>query len=286
MNNEIVIRIACFLGIFALIAIWELITPRRVLTTSKTKRWFGNLGIVGLNSLAAQLVMPIMPVAMALVVQKNGWGLLNTLNISFPLTVIAGVIILDVAIYIQHVMFHALPILWRFHMMHHADLDYDLTTGLRFHPIEIILSVCIKLAVVAAFGTPALAVIIFEILLNATATFNHGNIYIPGPIDRVLRLFVVTPDMHRVHHSVTIRETNCNFGFNLPWWDRLFGTYRPQPAAGHEGMTIGLSQFRDSGRLTLPWMLALPFIGKPGNYSINRWGREPGLKDDKKTENL
>jgi len=230
--------------------------------------------------------MPIMPVAMALVVQKNGWGLLNTLNISFPLTVIAGVIILDFAIYIQHVMFHALPILWRFHMMHHADLDYDLTTGLRFHPIEIILSVCIKLAVIAAFGPSALAVIIFEILLNATATFNHGNIYIPGPIDRVLRLFVVTPDMHRVHHSVTIRETNCNFGFNMPWWDRLFGTYRPQPAAGHEGMTIGLSQFRDSGRLTLPWMLALPFIGKPGNYSINRWGREPGLKDDKKTENL
>jgi len=286
VNNEIVIRIACFLGIFALIAIWELITPRRVLTTSKTKRWFGNLGIVGLTSLAAQLVMPIMPVAMALVVQKNGWGLLNTLNISFPLTVIAGVIILDFAIYIQHVMFHALPILWRFHMMHHADLDYDLTTGLRFHPIEIILSVCIKLAVIAAFGPSALAVIIFEILLNATATFNHGNIYIPGPIDRVLRLFVVTPDMHRVHHSVTIRETNCNFGFNMPWWDRLFGTYRPQPAAGHEGMTIGLSQFRDSGRLTLPWMLALPFIGKPGNYSINRWGREPGLKDDKKTENL
>ena len=265
MNNEIVIRIACFLGIFALIAIWELITPRRVLTTSKTKRWFGNLGIVGLSSLAAQLVMPIMPVAMALVVQKNGWGLLNTLNISFPLTVIAGVIILDFAIYIQHVMFHALPLLWRFHMMHHADLDYDLTTGLRFHPIEIILSVCIKLAVVTAFGTPALAVIIFEILLNATATFNHGNIYIPGPIDRVLRLFVVTPDMHRVHHSVIIRETNCNFGFNMPWWDRLFGTYRPQPVAGHEGMTIGLSQFRDSRRLTLPWMLALPFIGKPGN---------------------
>ena len=145
---------------------------------------------------------------------------------------------------------------------------------------------CIKLAVVAAFGPPALAVIIFEILLNATATFNHGNIYIPGAIDRVLRLFVVTPDMHRVHHSVTIRETNCNFGFNLPWWDRLLGTYRPQPVAGHKGMTIGLSQFRDSRRLTLPWMLALPFVGKPGNYSINRWGREPGLKDDKRTENL
>jgi len=163
-------------------------------------------------------------------------------------------------------------------MMHHADLDYDLTTGLRFHPIEILISFGIKLAVVVVLGPPVLAVILFEILLNATATFNHGNIYMPEKVDWILRLFVVTPDMHRVHHSVTIRETNSNFGFNMPWWDRLFGTYRAQPAAGHKGMTIGLSQFRDPKHLTLPWMLALPFIGKTGRYSINGWGGEPVVR--------
>jgi len=165
-------------------------------------------------------------------------------------------------------------------MMHHADLDYDLTTGLRFHPIEILISFGIKLSVVVVLGPPVLAVILFEILLNATATFNHGNIHMPEKVDRILRLFVVTPDMHRVHHSVTIRETNSNFGFNMPWWDRFFGTYRAQPAAGHIGMTIGLSQFRDPKRLTFPWMLALPFIGKTGRYSINGWGREPVVKKE------
>ena len=278
MDNEVVIRLSCFLGVFVIIAVWEWIVPRRALTTSKTKRWFANLGIVFLNSLAARMLIPVMPVGLALLARENGWGLFHALNIPYSVGVVAGIVALDFVIYLQHLMFHAVPVFWRLHMMHHADLDYDLTTGLRFHPIEILLSMGIKLTVVAALGPPALAVIIFEILLNATATFNHGNIYMPGAFDRVLRLFVVTPDMHRVHHSVTIRETNCNFGFNLPWWDRLFGTYRSQPAAGHEGMTIGLSQFRDSKRLTLPWMLALPFIGKPGNYSINRWGKEPPVK--------
>ncbi len=278
MENEILIRLLSFASVFVLIALWELARPRRDLTTSKPKRWFGNLGIVGLNSLTAQLLMPIMPVAMALIVKENHWGLLNTLKIPYPVAVAASVILLDLVVYIQHVMFHAIPILWRFHMMHHADLDYDLTTGLRFHPIEILISFGIKLAVVVVLGPPVLAVILFEIFLNATATFNHGNIRMPEKVDRILRLFVVTPDMHRVHHSVTIRETNSNFGFNMPWWDRLFGTYRPQPAAGHIGMTIGLSQFRDPKRLTLPWMLALPFIGNPGRYSINGWGREPTVR--------
>ena len=280
MNNEVIIRLSCFLGVFVIIAIWEWIMPRRALTTSKTKRWFANIGIVFLNSFLARIIIPVMPVGLALFAQKNGWGLFHALNIPYPMMVVTGVIMLDFVIYLQHLMFHAVPVLWRLHRMHHADLDYDLTTGLRFHPIEILLSMGIKLTVVAALGPPALAVIVFEILLNATATFNHGNIYMSGAIDRVLRLFVVTPDMHRVHHSVTIRETNCNFGFNLPWWDRLLGTYRSQPVAGHEGMTIGLSQFRDPKHLTLPWMLALPFAGKPGNYAINRWGREPGLKKD------
>jgi sterol desaturase/sphingolipid hydroxylase (fatty acid hydroxylase superfamily) len=270
MNNEIVIRFGFFIGIFAFVAIWELIAPRRILTTPKSGRWRDNLAIVFINSVMVRLLIPITPVAVALLLQERNWGLLNFMNIPYWAVVIIGVIVLDLTIYFQHVMFHAVPVLWRLHMMHHADLDFDLTTGLRFHPIEIFLSMGIKLAVILLFGHTVLAVIIFEVLLNATSTFNHGNVYIPKGIDRILRLFVVTPDMHRVHHSVIIRETNSNFGFNLPWWDRLFGTYRAQPAAGHEGMTIGLSRFRDAKRQTLPWMLVLPFVGKAGQYSINR----------------
>jgi sterol desaturase/sphingolipid hydroxylase (fatty acid hydroxylase superfamily) len=190
-------------------------------------------------------------------------------GLPFWLKLVIGIIVLDLVIYFQHVMFHAIPILWRLHMMHHADLDYDLTTGLRFHPIEIILSMVIKLSVVAALGPPAAGVLIFEIILNTMAIFNHGNIRILPGLDRILRYFVVTPDMHRVHHSVIIRETNSNYGFNLPWWDRLFGTYCAQPVKGHEDMTIGLSQFREPKKLTLPWLLALPFIGDPGRYPIN-----------------
>ena len=278
MNNEIIIRLSCFFGIFILIAVWEWIMPRRSLTTSKGRRWFANLGIVFLNSALVRVAIPVLPVGLALLAQEEGWGLLNFLALPFPVKVIAGIVLLDLVVYLQHVMFHAVPILWRLHMMHHADLDYDLTTGLRFHPVEIIISMGIKLAAVAAIGPSVFTVILFEILLNGLATFNHGNIYIPYAIDRVLRFFVVTPDMHRVHHSVTIRETNSNFGFNMPWWDRLFGTYRAQPVAGHEGMTIGLAQFRDSHRLGILWMLALPFTGKPGSYSINRWGKEPPVK--------
>ena len=175
-------------------------------------------------------------------------------------------------------MFHTLPALWRLHMMHHADLDIDVTTGLRFHPIEIILSMGIKLAAVTLLGPPALAVLVFEVLLNATSMFNHSNIRLPLRVDRLLRLLVVTPDMHRVHHSVIIRETNSNFGFNLPWWDRLLSTYCDQPAAGHEDMTIGLAQFRDAKCLVFPWLLALPFIGNLGAYAINRRGREPAVR--------
>jgi sterol desaturase/sphingolipid hydroxylase (fatty acid hydroxylase superfamily) len=242
------------------------------LTISKTARWFANLAIISFNAALVRLLFPVLPVALALLAQKKGWGLLNYFDAPYWFAVIAGVIALDLVIYLQHVMFHAVPALWRLHMMHHADLDFDLTTGLRFHPIEIVLSTGIKLAAVVVFGPPLLGVLLFEVLLNATAMFNHGNIRIPISIDRVLRFFVVTPDMHRVHHSVVIKETNSNFGFNLPWWDRLLGTYRDQPAAGHQEMTIGLSQFRDAKRLTLPWMLALPFTGEPGKYPINRGG--------------
>jgi sterol desaturase/sphingolipid hydroxylase (fatty acid hydroxylase superfamily) len=277
VSYEVVIRLGFFFGVFALIAIWEVLAPRRSLTTSKSVRWFSNLAITFLNPVVVRLVSPIMPVTMALLAQKSGWGLLNNFALPYWLPVVIGVAVLDLVIYLQHVMFHTVPVLWRLHMMHHADLDFDVTTGLRFHPIEVILSMGIKLSVVVVIGAPALAVLIFEILLNTTSMFNHGNIRLPSSIDRKLRLLVVTPDMHRVHHSVTIRETNSNFGFNLPWWDRLLGTYRDQPAAGHEGMTIGLAQFRDPKRLTFLWMLALPFIGKPGEYAINRRGKEPAM---------
>lgn len=179
-------------------------------------------------------------------------------------------VVLDFVVYVQHILHHAIPVLWRLHMVHHADLDFDMTTGLRFHPIEIIVSMVIKLSAVAALGAPPMAVLIFEIALNSTAMFNHANIRIPQQIDRILRLLVVTPDMHRVHHSVIIRETNSNYGFNLPWWDRLLGTYKAQPSKGHENMVIGLSQFRDQRRLTLPWLLILPLIGELGKQPINR----------------
>ncbi len=275
MEDASVVRLGFFFGVFALVAVWELLSPRRVLTSSKAVRWYSNLGVVAIDSLTVYILFPLVAIHVAVMAQDKGWGMLNNLDIPTWLKVFAGVLILDMIIYLQHIMFHAVPALWRLHMMHHADLDYDVTTGLRFHPIEIIISMGIKMGSVAAIGASPFTVILFEIILNATAMFNHGNIKLPLQIDKFLRLLVVTPDMHRVHHSVTIRETNSNFGFSFPWWDRLFGTYRPQPAAGHEGMTIGLSQFRDVRQNTLHRMLALPFIGNPGAYPINRWGKDP-----------
>jgi sterol desaturase/sphingolipid hydroxylase (fatty acid hydroxylase superfamily) len=270
MHSETAIRLGFFFFIFALVALWEFLAPRRGLTASKKVRWISNLGITFMNPFLVRLLFPVLAVNMAVKSQERGWGLLNNFDLPYWLDIVVGIVVLDLVIYLQHVMFHAIPILWRLHMMHHADLDYDLTTGLRFHPFEIILSMGIKLSVVVIFGLPAVAVLIFEVLLNGAAMFNHGNIRLPLKIDRILRYFIVTPDMHRVHHSVIIRETNSNYGFNLPWWDRLFGTYCDQPAKGHEEMTIGLTQFRDSAKLTLPWLLILPFIGNPGMYPINR----------------
>jgi sterol desaturase/sphingolipid hydroxylase (fatty acid hydroxylase superfamily) len=275
MNNEALIRLYFFFGTLIVMSVLEVMSPRRKLTTSKPVRWFSNLGIVLIGTVTLRVIFPLLAIDLSLIAQEKQWGLLNNYN-NIPgwVEVVIGVLILDLIIYLQHLMFHTVPVLWRLHMMHHADLDIDLTTGLRFHPIEIYISMGIKMAAVAVFGPSPVAVLIFEVILNTTAMFNHSNFHLPPGFDRVLRLFVVTPDMHRVHHSVTIRETNSNFGFNFPWWDRLLGTYRAQPAAGHEGMTIGLSQFRDPKRLSLPWMLALPFIGDPGDYAINRRGKE------------
>lgn len=270
MSHEGTIRLGFFLGMLALMAIWELLAPRRRLATPKTTRWIANLGIVFAGTALVRLIVPITAIGMALLAQERGWGLLNNLDLPMWLALVAGVLMLDFVIYLQHVMFHAVPAFWRLHMMHHSDMDFDVTTGVRFHPVEIVLSMAIKLAAITVFGPSALAVLVFEITLNATSLFNHGNVYLPAALDRVLRLFVVTPDMHRVHHSNIPHETNSNFGFNFPWWDRLFGTYRAQPDRGHEGMTIGLDQFRDPGKLNLARLLVQPFVGKAGDYPINR----------------
>jgi sterol desaturase/sphingolipid hydroxylase (fatty acid hydroxylase superfamily) len=264
------IRLAAFGGVFAVMAIWELIGPRRKQAIGRAWRWPSNLGVVAVNTLLVRILFPITAVGLALVAEARGFGLFNVAALPAWVGVVASIVILDFAIYLQHVLFHAVPALWRLHRMHHADLEFDVSTGLRFHPVEILLSMVIKLTVVAALGAPALAVLIFEVLLNATSMFNHGNVRIPLALDRVLRWFVVTPDMHRVHHSILSRETNSNFGFNLPWWDRLFGTYRAQPAAGHEAMTIGIEQFRDPRELGLDRMLLQPFREDAGRYPLGR----------------
>ncbi|MEX0936850.1 MAG: sterol desaturase family protein [Pirellulales bacterium] len=256
-------------------ALWELLAPRRRLSTRKPLRWGSNLGLVFLNSFLLRLVAPVGAVGVALFAEATGWGLFQTIDLPYWITVMGSVLLLDLAIYLQHVMFHAVPLFWRLHMVHHADLDFDVTTGLRFHTIEILLSFGIKAGVILLLGTPAVAVLIFEVLLNATSMFNHSNVRMPLIVDRIVRWLVVTPDMHRVHHSHYANETNSNFGFNLPWWDRLFGTYRDQPADGHTGMAIGLSQFPDERRTErLHWMLWLPLGGEIGDYPINRRERK------------
>jgi sterol desaturase/sphingolipid hydroxylase (fatty acid hydroxylase superfamily) len=229
---------------------------------------------VVISNILVRVIFPITAVQLSFWVNERGWGLFNTLDLPYWMVVILAIILLDFIIYLQHVMFHAIPTLWRLHMMHHADLDYDLTTGIRFHPIEILISMVIKFGAITVLGAPPLVVILFEIILNGMAMFNHGNFYIPHGLDRFLRAFVVTPDMHRVHHSVFPSETNSNYGFNLSWWDRIMGTYRAKPRLGHDGMTIGLHQFRDPSKLTLLGMLILPFVGKQGAYAINRRGTQ------------
>jgi sterol desaturase/sphingolipid hydroxylase (fatty acid hydroxylase superfamily) len=273
MAHEPAIRLGIFAGVLGAMALWELLAPRRRRELGRLARWPGNLGVVVLDSLLVRLVFPTAAVGVALLAEARGWGLFNAFETPRIIAVFASVILLDLAIYLQHVLFHAVPVLWRLHRMHHADLDFDVTTGVRFHPIEILLSMLIKFAVVAALGTPAVAVLIFEVLLNATSMFSHGNVRLPARLDSVLRWIVVTPEMHRVHHSIVQRETNSNFGFNLPWWDRLFGTYRPQPAAGHDGMTIGIDQFRDPSELRLDRMLVQPFRDDDRTYPLGK--REP-----------
>ena len=271
---EIYIRLSFFFGILILMAIWEMLAPKRALTTSKLLRWLNNLGLVVLNSLILRWLFPAATVGLAILAHQAGWGLLNYYQLPIWMSIVIAVTAMDFMIYLQHVMVHAIPVLWRLHRVHHADLDYDVTTGIRFHPLEIILSMLIKFAMIIILGPPVIAVIIFEVVLNALAMFNHGNIALPKTVDWLLRWLIVTPDMHRVHHSVEDDETNSNFGFNLSCWDRIFGTYRQQPRAGHQNMTIGIHQFKQAKQVVwITGLLILPFQGKIKEYAINtrRW---------------
>ncbi len=271
LENELSIRLTAFLTIFALMALWELASPCRIQRFPRSQRWVGNIGIVVLNTLLSRLLFPTAAVGVAIFTTRNGWGVLNILALPLWLKIFIGVLIMDLVIYLQHVMVHAVPVLWRLHKVHHADPDYDLTTGARFHPIEIILSMLIKFATITALGPPVVAVVIFEVLLNGMAMFNHANISLPSRVDRLLRWVIVTPDMHRVHHSVEPDEANSNFGFNLSLWDRLMGTYREHPRLGQQAMDIGIGSLRDPKITTrLTGMLSIPFLKGKDVYSINK----------------
>ncbi|TVR79853.1 MAG: sterol desaturase family protein [Rhodospirillales bacterium] len=259
VGQEAAIRLGAFAAVLALMAAWEAARPRRVRQVARRVRWAANLGIVAIDALAIRVVFPVAAVGMALIAADQGWGLFNALAVPFWVAVVLSVVLLDLAIWTQHLVFHKVPWLWRLHRMHHTDLDFDVTTGLRFHPLEIVLSMAIKMAVIVALGAPAAAVVAFEVILNGLALFNHANVRLPAGIDAVLRRVIVTPDMHRVHHSVHRDETDSNYGFNLSVWDRLFGTYRAQPRDGHTGMTIGLDIFRSRRDLTLFRLLVQPF---------------------------
>jgi sterol desaturase/sphingolipid hydroxylase (fatty acid hydroxylase superfamily) len=264
---EPLIRLGCFLGILLLMVFWEVLAPRRPQSIARLLRWPNNFSLVVLNTLLVRLLFPLAGVGTAFLAQTKGWGLFNTVPVTTWLAIPAAVLMLDLTVYGQHVMFHATPFLWRLHRMHHADLEFDVTTGLRFHPGEIVISMLIKLAAILVIGAAPIATLTFEIALNATSMFNHGNVRLPARFDRMLRLFVVTPDMHRVHHSIDRLETDSNYGFNLPWWDRLFGTYRDQPSQGHDRMTLGIDRFREPRELWLDRMLWQPLrrdVATPG----------------------
>ena len=260
--DEAGIRLTGFFGVLLIMALWERLAPRKQRVDALSRRWKDNLGLVAADTLVVRLLIPVLPVSLAVAAAQNGWGLLNYMDLPSPVSWIITIMVLDLIIYLQHVLFHFLPVLWRLHKVHHSDLDIDVTTGVRFHPFEILISMGIKLVAVAAFGFPAGAVLLFEMVLNAASLFNHANVYIPLKLDRIIRLLIVTPDMHRVHHSVIMEESDRNFGFSLSWWDRLFATYQAQPSAGHDGMTIGLADIRRPNSFLR--LLIMPFV-RPGS---------------------
>ena len=272
--SETVFRLSVFAAVFIVMALLELAIPKRDLTAPKSRRWFTNLAIVGIDSLLVRamdllprmlgaVIIPLAAVAVALWAEGRGIGLFNWLGLPAWFGIIAAIVIFDFAIWLQHVASHKIPMIWQMHQVHHADVDIDVTTAIRFHPIEIALSMLYKMVWVVALGPAPVAVVLFEVILNAGAMFNHANVALPGWLDRALRAVIVTPDMHRVHHSVIQREHDSNYGFNLSVWDRLFGTYVDQPAKGHDGMTIGLAPYQSAAPTTLKWSLLVPFQAPP-----------------------
>lgn len=270
MTSEALIRLSVFGAVFVVMASWELASARRTLKDQRRRRWSHNLGLLLVDVLVLRLTVPGIAIAVAVAGEANGWGLVRYLEIPTGLGFVIGVLLLDLAIYFQHVTFHAVPTLWRLHRVHHSDVDFDVTTGTRFHPIEIVISMLFKAAAVAAIGASPEAVLTFEILLNATAMFNHANVSLPARLEPWIRSVVVTPDMHRIHHSILYNESSSNFGFNVSWWDRLFGTYRKEPLAGHDAMVLGVDAFRDDADLRLDRLILQPFLDTPGGYAINR----------------
>jgi sterol desaturase/sphingolipid hydroxylase (fatty acid hydroxylase superfamily) len=260
LENEAVIRLSLFAGVFLLIALWELLAPKRALHYSKFQRWSTNWGFVVFNTLLVRLLFPIAAVGVAAYAQEHSIGLFNITAIYTPIAAFSAIILLDLIIYWQHRFFHLVPVLWRVHQVHHADVDYDVSLGSRFHPLEIGLSMLIKFAAILVLGVPVVAVVIFEVLLNALAMFNHGNIRLPARLDGWIRQLIVTPDMHRVHHSTISKEFNSNFGFQLSVWDRWFGSYQAQPSKGHQDMDIGLPYVQPPQK-GMQWlsMLVMPF---------------------------
>ena len=270
LDHESAIRLGFFLGAFVLLAIWELFAPRRASQTSKAVRWTNNVALAIVNILMVRVLFTLAAVGLAVFVNERGTGLLNMFPVPYPVAIVASLLAFDLAVYLIHLAFHTAPVLWRMHRVHHADVDFDVTTAVRFHPLQMVLSTLVKFAVILVLGTPVLAVLAFEALFHALLLFNHANVRIPHAVDRVLRWFIVTPDMHRVHHSVRSAETDSNFGFALPWWDRLFGTYRAQPAAGHERITLGIGQFGAPRDFWLDRLLLNPFLDERRPRVIDR----------------
>jgi len=261
--SEPVLRLSAFVSVLLGLIVWEILDPRRARVLPRRARWPANLGLVVLNTAAVRVLFPLGAAGGALWAARSGWGLFNLIEAPAWMAFLGSVVVLDLAIYAQHVAMHRVPALWRLHRVHHADLDVDVSTGVRFHPLEIVLSMGFKVALVVGLGAPAAAVIAFEIILNATSMFNHANVGIAPGLDRSLRAVIVTPDMHRIHHSIRREETDSNFGFNVSWWDRLFRTYRDQPKDGQLGLTPGLGQFREPRELRLDRMLLQPFRNPP-----------------------
>lgn len=271
---ESYIRLGTFLGLFSLLMVWEVASPKRKLLELRRFRWFSNIGLIVTSSILIRFIIPTAAVGVALHTETNDLGFLNYFDLSTTAQFIIAFILMDLSIYFQHVMFHALPVFWRFHRVHHSDLDCDITTGLRFHPFEMVISILFKFVIIISIGAPVIAVVCFEIILNAASMFTHSNIKIPLNLEKLVRWIIVTPDMHRIHHSINENETNSNFSFFISIWDRLLGTYIHAPRKGQENMEIGLQNFRQPKWQNLRWLIYLPFVSNISDYAINKRSME------------